>query len=753
MRYGQYGGISMGRREKEIDPDAGPLHAFAADLRELRRQAPGSPSYRALSQRAGFSAAALNAAASAEKLPTLDVTLAFVGACGGDSAAWERRWHELAALLRATNPELLAESDSKKPESPSAPPAGTGASSGAEAAESAANSGAVESGAAKSGAAGGDSGEPGGNSSAPGGNSGGPSADGLVPDDEWRVEPLHDGDPSVVGPYRLVGRLGSGAMGRVYLGATAAGRPVAVKVVRSELADDSAFRKRFRREVAAARQVTSLYTAAVLDADTEAGSPWLATAFFPGPSLEELVNSGGTLTSGALRRLAAGIAEALTAIHAAGIVHRDLKPANVLLSADGPQVIDFGIARAADASRLTATGARVGTPAFLPPEQAEHGESLPAGDVFSLGALLVYAATGTTPFGEGSTSAVLYRVVHQEPDLSGLRDLDKDLREVITACLAKNPAARPTPEQIIQRCADGPDTAGHGGLAGVLAGVIARRRRLAEQAIAGRPARSAQHSTLGPKGRKRLIQSSIALPALIAIAVVTLIATHGGGRPDQADSGGTNSSAGATTGGVNLDPQGPSTSPPVTRSPSPSTTHPADPGPYTPPTANPVAPPVPAPTHTANAANLSACSGSGITCYSPQVTAVDSGSTHCPAAQAWHTTTDSTGAAVDYANANGPYECTSVLYSPRITSATCSYSFYIPHGVGNTRIFIAYYQNGSSTKQWFSTVDESTESGWVTIGSATEVTQIGFQDNNGKPTQQVLAWGAKASDGIRQLCA
>ena len=229
------------------------------------------------------------------------------------------------------------------------------------------------------------------------------------------VRGLQPGDPQTIGPYRLVGQLGSGGMGQVFLGVSAGGRPVAVKVVRPELAADPQFRMQFGREVAAARKVSGVFTAMVVDADVDGPTAWLATAYVPGPSLTEGVNARGPLPTGALLTLAAGLAESLSAIHAAGVVHRDLKPSNVLLAEDGPRVIDFGISRAVESTALTQAGLVIGSPGFMSPEQAAGYEVGPPSDIFSLGAVLAFAATGEDPFGTGTTAALLYRVVHEHP--------------------------------------------------------------------------------------------------------------------------------------------------------------------------------------------------------------------------------------------------------------------------------------------------------------------------------------------------
>ena len=264
-------------------------------------------------------------------------------------------------------------------------------------------------------------------------------------------EPLATGDPAEVAGYRLRGRLGAGGMGQVYLAFTPGGRPVALKVVRAELGDDPDFRVRFRQEIAAARRVHGLFTAQVLDGDPDGSPPWLVTAYVAGPSLAQAVADHGPMPAESVFLLMAGVAEALAAIHAAGVVHRDLKPSNVLLAGDGPRVIDFGIARAVEATALTRTGMRVGSPQYMPPEQVRGGTVTGAADVWALGALAFYAATGRTPFGEGSQDAVLYRVLHAEPDLA---DCPAPLLPLIEACLAKDPAGRPLPGALIEACRD-----------------------------------------------------------------------------------------------------------------------------------------------------------------------------------------------------------------------------------------------------------------------------------------------------------
>ncbi|MFF0593507.1 bifunctional serine/threonine-protein kinase/ABC transporter substrate-binding protein [Streptomyces antibioticus] len=256
------------------------------------------------------------------------------------------------------------------------------------------------------------------------------------------MEPLRGADPAAIGGYRLLRRLGAGGMGVVYLGRSAGGALAAVKVIRAAHAGDPGFRARFRREVTAAGRVVSPWVVPLLDADPDARSPWLATAFVPGPAMSEAVAECGPLPYASVRLLGARLAEALTAVHAAGLVHRDVKPGNVLLAVDGPRVIDFGIARAPEDTALTASGAVVGSPGFLAPEQAlGRGREIgPAADVFALGCLLAYAVTGERPFGAGATPGVLMRTVHDDPDLDGV---PAPLLPLLRSCLSKEPGGRP----------------------------------------------------------------------------------------------------------------------------------------------------------------------------------------------------------------------------------------------------------------------------------------------------------------------
>ncbi len=268
------------------------------------------------------------------------------------------------------------------------------------------------------------------------------------------VEPLADYDPRQVGGFRLQARLGAGGMGRVYLGYSPGGRPVAVKVVHPDLARDPEFMQRFRREVAAAQAVSDAYTAAVVGAGPDDSPPWLATTFVPGPSLADLVTRSGPLPEHAVWRLAGGLAEALQAIHAHGLIHRDLKPGNILIAADGPRVIDFGISRTTEGTVVTATHTTIGTPAYMSPEQAQGHPVGPASDVFSLGSVLAFAAGGVAPFGSSGTEmfAIAYRVVNGEPDLSRV---PASLHPLISACLEKDSAVRPTVGQLIHGVAAG----------------------------------------------------------------------------------------------------------------------------------------------------------------------------------------------------------------------------------------------------------------------------------------------------------
>ncbi|WP_020015202.1 serine/threonine-protein kinase [Promicromonospora sukumoe] len=263
------------------------------------------------------------------------------------------------------------------------------------------------------------------------------------------IAALSGEDPREVGPYVIEGRLGSGGMGSVYLGRPRTGRPVAVKLIHPALAGDAEFRTRFRREVAAARRVGGFWAAQVVDADPDAERPWMATAYVAGPSLEDAVGQEGALPLSVVRTLGATLAEGLGAIHDQGLVHRDLKPSNILLADDGPRVVDFGIAQERDATSLTHQGS-IGTAPYMSPEQVRGLDVTAASDVFSLGSVLVFACTGRSPFGGGAAEDVARRVVRDEPDLAGV---PSGLRGLVEACLAKEPADRPAPSDVVDRLA------------------------------------------------------------------------------------------------------------------------------------------------------------------------------------------------------------------------------------------------------------------------------------------------------------
>ena len=341
------------------------------------------------------------------------------------------------------------------------------------------------------------------------------------------LAPLAQGDPSRIGSFRLLSRLGGGAMGEVFLAASRAGRPVAVKRVRAEYARDVVFRARFAKEVAAVRAVTGGHTPALIDADAEAERPWIATPYISGPSLAQAVDLTGALPEPLVLALGGAIAEALDAIHAAGIVHRDLKPSNILLDRDGPKVIDFGISRALDGTALTATGMRVGTAGYTAPELAAHRQTRPAGDVFALGCVLAYAATGVTPFGEGADAQVLYRIVHEPPDPRALACRDETLRALIEACLDKDPDARPTPQAVIEACRGTPAPGGSWLPAPLAAQAAAYGSEAARQLARAARRRAARRVQIG-------------LAPLLILAILALVVA----APTAAKSNGADSSTG-----------------------------------------------------------------------------------------------------------------------------------------------------------------------------------------------------------------
>ena len=266
--------------------------------------------------------------------------------------------------------------------------------------------------------------------------------------------PLRDTDPAQVGRYRLTARLGAGGMGVVYLGTDPDGSLVAVKVLRPELTDDPEFRDRFGREVVNLTRVKGVCTVQVIEADTESARPFMVTEYVSGPSLSEYVARYGPPGPDMMYGLATGLAEALTAIHTAGVVHRDLKPSNVILGHDGPKVIDFGIAQALDATSVTRTGMMVGSAGFMAPEQVT-GRAGQAADIFAWAVTLTYAASGEMPFGTGSSDAILYRILHIEPDTSAVPDL---LRPMVEAALAKDPQRRPRADELLARLTSNPRT-------------------------------------------------------------------------------------------------------------------------------------------------------------------------------------------------------------------------------------------------------------------------------------------------------
>ncbi|MEU0965252.1 serine/threonine-protein kinase [Streptomyces sp. NPDC005917] len=316
------------------------------------------------------------------------------------------------------------------------------------------------------------------------------------------VDQLTQHDPRRIGPFEVLGRLGAGGMGLVYLARSASGRRVAIKTVRTELAEDQLFRVRFTREVEAARAVSGFYTAAVVDADPRAAVPWLATAYVPAPSLEEIVNDCGPLPAQAVRWLAAGVAEALQSIHGAGLVHRDLKPSNVLVVEDGPRVIDFGIASGVSNTRLTMTNVAVGTPAYMSPEQAKDSRSVTgASDVFSLGSMLVFAATGHPPFHGANPVETVFMLLREGPDLEGLPD---ELRPLIESCMQMEATGRPNPADLQAQLAPHLFGSGSDDSGTASAWLPEKAVALIESRRGGRPAVKASANPSGGLGGGRL---------------------------------------------------------------------------------------------------------------------------------------------------------------------------------------------------------------------------------------------------------
>lgn len=366
--------------------------------------------------------------------------------------------------------------------------------------------------------------------------------------------PLTPEDPTLIGSYQLLKVLGEGGMGRVYLARSPGFRLVALKVIHREYATDPGFRERFRREAAAARSVSEFYTTPVIEADPDAEQPWLATVYLPAPSLEEFVDRFGAMKEPAVRTLGAGLAEALSAIHQAGLAHRDLHPANVLLTREGPQIIDFGISRAQEVTRVTRTGAMIGTPGYMSPEQiVRERSSEPAarepgaghpGDVFSLGCVLAFAATGSGPFGTGNARARLRRAVYEEPSLE---HLPGSLRPIVAACLDKNPARRPGAADLLKQLSPvSPHTLLNARLRGELdererrADLISRGPVHPEPGEGEPPAekKAAGHGVRprGPsswlRGRGRLFGILAGAVALLTVVGVVLAFTPSGSDPD-----------------------------------------------------------------------------------------------------------------------------------------------------------------------------------------------------------------------------
>jgi hypothetical protein len=354
-------------------------------------------------------------------------------------------------------------------------------------------------------------------------------------------------DPVTVGDFELLARLGAGGMGQLYLGRRPDGPAAAVKLIRPDLAHQPDFRARFRREIAAAEQAGSAYTARVVAADPDGNPPWLAAEYLPGPSLAEAVGEHGKLPETTVRTLLAGLCAGLVHLHGLGLVHRDLKPGNVLLTADGPRIIDFGVSRVLDSSTITQTGQLLGSPGFMAPEQALGSDTAgPPIDIFALGALISYALTGASPFGTGQTPAVVYRVVHEQPRLDAVPE---SLRDLVAECLAKDPADRPTAQHLLDRLAPGgPAVAGRWLPEYVVADI---RRREAELAALDQPQREECSETMlrprptpapaptpastGPTARRRgrgLVLAGVAVAVVLAAAGGTALAVRSGKPTD-----------------------------------------------------------------------------------------------------------------------------------------------------------------------------------------------------------------------------
>jgi serine/threonine protein kinase len=427
----------------------------------------------------------------------------------------------------------------------------------------------------------------------------------------WRE--LQPEDPGRIGPYRLCGVLGSGGMGRVFLGVTGDGQQVAVKVIRADLGTDPEFRARFRREVTVARKVSSRFTVPLIDADVDGPVPWLATAYVTGPSLADAVAQRGPLPVAPVRELAAGLAEGLSAIHAAGVIHRDLKPSNVLLAPDGPRVIDFGISVAAETSPLTRTGLLMGSPGYMSPEQVEGREVGPASDIFSLGAVLAFAATGEAPFGNGSAPTLAYRAVYREVNLDRV---PAEVRDLIRRCLAKDPAQRPTARDLMFAAGPGavsPTERWVPGSANRTSVELPDQRDRSMTVTSARlsPAperdagRSQSRSRRGPESRSRRGPESrsrrrpLTRPLTVAALAAGLLAASAAGGLALAASAHQTPGAHAASASTSLPPRSapasPSTSTSSTAAPAPSASSTATPSALATPTATQTATPTAAP--------------------------------------------------------------------------------------------------------------------------------------------------------------
>lgn len=383
------------------------------------------------------------------------------------------------------------------------------------------------------------------------------------------ITDLSDSDPRRVGPYRLLGRIGAGGMGVVYLASSPLEDVVAVKLIRADLAQDVSFRARFAREVDAARRVGGVCTARVRDADLEGDRPWVATDFVAGPNLADLVDRHGPLPADQQRALAVGLAEALSAVHGAGVVHRDLKPSNVLCSPSGPRLIDFGIARATDSTSATLTGQFVGSPSWMAPEQIRGQAATPAVDMFALGSVLVFAATGQPPFGTGQMEAVMYRILNEAPDLGPPGALTSELVPLVSALLARESASRPTPDRILTDLAG--DTAEP---AQAVTAILERTWVLPPDEAVRVPA-TVGVPVADPTPRKRrpgkAIASATAAAAVVILVAALILAKPGNGHKLQANSTSTTPTARSASAAKSDPTQTPATTTPPT---TPRTTPP-----------------------------------------------------------------------------------------------------------------------------------------------------------------------------------